>query len=82
MSGRAVVLGGGGVTRVAWEIGLIPGLAEPGADLSEADLYVGTSAGSIRLARVDFVPWILLEELRCRRQCPAIFSPLPNDPEG
>lgn len=44
---RAVVLGGGGVTGVGWEIGLLTGLAEAGVDLSGADLVVGTSAGSV-----------------------------------
>src|SRR5918998_6452605 len=43
----ALVLGGGGVTGIAWEIGLLAGLAEAGADLSGADLVVGTSAGSV-----------------------------------
>ena len=50
--GRAVVLGGGGVTGVAWEVGLIHGLAELGVDLSRADLYVGTSAGSVEAAQI------------------------------
>lgn len=50
--GRALVLGGGGVTGVAWEIGLLYGLAELGADLSRADLFVGTSAGSVVAAQV------------------------------
>jgi NTE family protein len=49
---RAVVLGGGGVTGVAWEVGLIHGLAELGVDLSAADLYVGTSAGSVVAAQI------------------------------
>ncbi|MCG8924954.1 patatin-like phospholipase family protein [Lentzea sp. CC55] len=44
---RAVVLGGGGVTGIAWETGLLHGLAEQGVDLAEADLFVGTSAGSV-----------------------------------
>jgi NTE family protein len=52
MDGRAVVLGGGGVTGVAWEVGLIHGLAELGVDLSQADLYVGTSAGSVVAAQI------------------------------
>jgi NTE family protein len=47
MAQRALVLGGGGVTGVAWEIGILTGLAEQGIDLSEADLVVGTSAGSV-----------------------------------
>jgi NTE family protein len=44
---RALVLGGGGVTGIAWETGILHGLAEQGVDLGEADLFVGTSAGSV-----------------------------------
>jgi NTE family protein len=47
MQERALVLGGGGVTGVAWEIGLLAGLADLGVDLTGADLVVGTSAGSV-----------------------------------
>jgi NTE family protein len=47
MTEKALVLGGGGVTGVAWEIGILAGLAEHGADVSDADLVVGTSAGSV-----------------------------------
>jgi NTE family protein len=46
------VLGGGGVTGVAWEIGMLAGLAELGVDLSSADLLVGTSAGAAVAAQV------------------------------
>ncbi|MDJ0346868.1 patatin-like phospholipase family protein [Streptomyces sp. H10-C2] len=45
--GTALVLGGGGVTGVGWEIGMIAGLAEAGVDLGAADVVIGTSAGSI-----------------------------------
>lgn len=41
------MLGGGGVTGVAWEIGLLAGLAARGVQLGQADLVVGTSAGSV-----------------------------------
>ena len=44
---RALVLGGGGIAGIAWEIGLLAGLAEQGVDLGAADLVVGTSAGSV-----------------------------------
>jgi NTE family protein len=44
---RALVLGGGGIAGVAWEIGLLAGLAAEGVDVRDADLVVGTSAGSI-----------------------------------
>ncbi|MGC1214481.1 MAG: patatin-like phospholipase family protein, partial [Micromonospora sp.] len=49
---RALVLGGGGVTGVAWELGLLAGLAERGVALADADLVVGTSAGSVVGAQV------------------------------
>jgi NTE family protein len=51
-TGRAVVLGAGGVTGVAWEIGLLHGLFERGLDLTGADLFVGTSAGSVVAAQI------------------------------
>ncbi|MBG0740758.1 patatin-like phospholipase family protein [Paeniglutamicibacter antarcticus] len=43
---RSLVLGGGGVTGIGWETGLIAGLADRGIRLSEADRIIGTSAGS------------------------------------
>src|SRR3954470_18360042 len=49
---RALVLGGGGITGIAWEIGLLTGLADAGVDLTGADLVVGTSAGSVVGAQV------------------------------
>ncbi len=52
-SRRALVLGGGGVTGIAWETGLLAGLAEAGIDLSSADVIVGTSAGSVVGAQIS-----------------------------
>ena len=49
---RALVLGGGGVTGIAWMTGLLAGLAEAGTDLAAADLVVGTSAGSVVGAQI------------------------------
>ena len=43
----ALVLGGGGITGIAWELGVLAGLAEAGVDLTGADLVIGTSAGSV-----------------------------------
>jgi NTE family protein len=43
----ALVLGGGGITGIAWELGILHGLAESGVDLTDADTVVGTSAGSV-----------------------------------
>ena len=47
MTKRALVLGGGGTLGVAWETGLFAGLESQGVSLSGADLFLGTSAGSI-----------------------------------
>ncbi|MFD0166981.1 patatin-like phospholipase family protein [Streptomyces decoyicus] len=47
MAGTALVLGGGGLTGIGWEIGVLAGLAEAGLDLADADVVIGTSAGSI-----------------------------------
>ncbi|MEV8630370.1 patatin-like phospholipase family protein [Streptosporangium sp. NPDC051023] len=44
---RALVLGGGGIAGIAWEAGIVTGLRRAGLDLGEADLVVGTSAGSV-----------------------------------
>ncbi len=46
MPTRALVLGGGGPVGIAWESGLAAGLAESGVNLGDADLIIGTSAGS------------------------------------
>jgi NTE family protein len=62
---RALVLGGGGITGIAWETGLLAGLAEEGVDLTSADRVIGTSAGSIVGAQVT--SGIAIEELY-RRQ--------------
>ena len=58
---RALVLGGGGVTGVAWELGILAGLAEAGVDLCTADLVVGTSAGSVVGAQIT--SGLVLEDL-------------------
>ena len=44
---RALVLGGGGSTGNAWLIGVVAGLLDAGLDVTDADLIVGTSAGSV-----------------------------------
>ncbi|MDG4826474.1 patatin-like phospholipase family protein [Asanoa sp. WMMD1127] len=43
----ALVLGAGGITGIAWQLGLLIGLKEAGVDLTDAGLIVGTSAGSV-----------------------------------
>lgn len=47
-----LVLGGGGITGIAWELGLLAGLFGAGLDLSGADRVVGTSAGSVVGAQI------------------------------
>lgn len=49
---RALVLGGGGSTGNAWLIGVIAGLFDAGLDVTEADLIIGTSAGSTAAAQI------------------------------
>jgi len=49
---RALILGGGGVAGVAWELGILLGLHEAGVDVRNADLIVGTSAGSVVGAQI------------------------------
>jgi NTE family protein len=44
---RALVLGGGGMTGIAWEFGILGGLARAGVTVGDADTIVGTSAGSV-----------------------------------
>lgn len=57
----ALVLGGGGVTGIAWETGILAGLAEVDVDLTSADLVVGTSAGSVVGAQI--LSGVMLEDL-------------------
>ncbi|WP_261566050.1 patatin-like phospholipase family protein [Frankia gtarii] len=49
---RAVVLGGGGVTGIAWEVGVVTGLLDEGVDLGAGDALIGTSAGAFVAAHL------------------------------
>jgi len=53
---RALVLGGGGSAGNAWLIGVIAGLFDAGLDVTEADLIIGTSAGSTAAAQITSAP--------------------------
>jgi NTE family protein len=53
MTTRALALGAGGEAGIAWEVGLLAGLAARGVDLKAADLVVGTSAGAGVAARIN-----------------------------
>jgi NTE family protein len=46
MTRKALVLGGGGPVGIAWESGLLAGFAQGGVNLADADVIMGTSAGS------------------------------------
>jgi NTE family protein len=52
LSGRALVLGGGGSSGNAWLIGVIAGLQGAGLDATTAEVIVGTSAGSTTAAQI------------------------------
>jgi NTE family protein len=58
------VLGGGGLTGIAWEAGLLKGLADVGIDLGAADVIVGTSAGAFAGA---YLASGRLDELFCHQ---------------
>jgi NTE family protein len=49
---RALVLGGGGSAGNAWLIGVIAGLFDAKLDVTQADLIIGTSAGSTAAAQI------------------------------
>ena len=61
-----MVLGGGGVAGIAWELGVLAALQEYGINLDDADLVVGTSAGSVAGAVLRFgaVRQVLQAQLR------------------
>jgi NTE family protein len=67
---RALVLGGGGVAGIAWLTGLLFGLSEEGVDLRNADLLLGTSAGSVVAAQLGCP--VSLEELYRRQVDPGL----------
>jgi NTE family protein len=51
-SDTALVLAGAGAAGNAWELGIIAGLSDAGVELTEADLIIGTSAGSTVAAQI------------------------------
>lgn len=44
---RTLVLGGGGIFFIAWQVAYLNGLKRAGVDLEQAEIIVGTSAGSV-----------------------------------
>jgi NTE family protein len=49
---RALVLGGAGAAGNAWVIGVVAGLFDAGLDVTQAELIIGTSAGSTAAAQI------------------------------
>jgi NTE family protein len=72
---RALVLAGAGAAGNAWELGLVAGLADAGVDVTEADLIVGTSAGSTVAAQVT-------SGTRPAELHAAILAPVPRPRAG
>jgi NTE family protein len=65
----AVVLAGGGLTGIAWEIGVLLGLRNKGFDIvRDADLIIGTSAGSV--VGTQLSQGLDLSDLYARQQQP------------
>lgn len=83
MKKRALVLGGGGTVGIAWEAGVLAGLAQRGVDLAAADLLVGTSAGSVvgALLAMGLPPGQLLAVQQAMAAADQGDS-APLDPEG
>lgn len=74
-SGRALVLAGGGAAGNAWELGLIAGLSDARVDVIEADLIIGTSAGSTVAAQIT-------SGTRPAELYAAILAETPQPPAG
>ena len=73
MERTALVLGAGGHAAIAWQIGIVAGLADVGVDLRSADLIVGTSAGAYVGAQL--VSDLSIQELFDRQADPRRQAP-------
>jgi len=71
----ALVLGGGGLTGISWETGILFGLEHRGIHLRSAEMLVGTSAGSVVAAQITST--ISLGELY-QRQVDAVVTEIPG----
>lgn len=80
MIDRAIVLSGGGLGGIAWEVGLLTGIRDEWPDLDrvlaeESTLFVGTSAGSVVGSQVAAgVPLEVLFEAQRKTQTPEVGS--------
>ena len=75
---RALVLGGAGASGNAWVIGVVAGLFEAGLDVTEADVTIGSSAGSTAAAQITggILPTKLLADILAAASRPS------NGPAG
>ncbi|WP_106326613.1 patatin-like phospholipase family protein [Actinoplanes italicus] len=80
---KTLVLGGGGITGIAWHLGVLCGLQRAGVPLGDADTVIGTSAGSvvgtIVTAGADLEAAVALQE---REVSPSRSSPGGSSPGG
>src|SRR5262245_61194163 len=76
---RAVVLGSGGVTGGAWQIGVLKGLWEAGLDPTRADLFVGSSVGAV-LACLIQAGQSIGDLYAARTRLPAPMPPAAGSP--
>lgn len=86
MKTRDLVIGGGGPVGLAWETGLIAGLARADVNLSNAERIFGTSAGALLGARVRLASDLtqlaapLLDTRAAISEAPS--TPRPSQPGG
>ena len=74
---RGLVLGGGGAYLVSWMIGYFDALKKNGIDVADADIIVGTSAGSVVGASLAGGHlWRLSAELDFLGKFPKMFAEL------
>ncbi len=76
MASRVLVLSGGGPVGIAWETGIAAGLAEHGVHLGEANLIIGTSAGSVVGAQLAMgrQPQAMVAAQLARQENPAVAA--------
>jgi NTE family protein len=83
---HALVLGGGGLVGIAWEVGLLVGLANAGIDLTgqrvegdnKPDVILGTSAGSMVGALLTQNTLAQLSELAINGNIDVVNETLPH----
>ncbi|GAA4684664.1 patatin-like phospholipase family protein [Frondihabitans cladoniiphilus] len=75
---RAIVLGGGGIAGIAWHLGMLAELLDGGVPLGEADLVIGTSAGSVAGSILRFGQVQLVYSMQATADMPDLPSGDPT----